>query len=52
VKNNTIIYDLIADNEPQRLRYVCQLPAGNKTPAFTEMFYECNGKVVSQGKIE
>jgi hypothetical protein len=52
VKNNTIFYDLIADKEPRKLLYVCRPPAGNKTPAFTEVFYECNEKFVSQGKLE
>lgn len=52
VKDNAILYDLIADKEPQRLLYLCRPPAGNKTPAFTEVFYECNEKFVSQGKME
>lgn len=52
VMNNTIIYDLIADKEPQRLLYACQPPAGNNTPSVTEAFYECNEKLASQGKIE
>ena len=52
VKNNTIRYELIADKEPQRLLYVYQPPAGSKTPAFSEVFFECNGNFVSQGKIE
>jgi hypothetical protein len=52
VKNNTILFDLTADSEPQIVRYLCQPPAGNKTPAFTEVFYECQDKLVSQGKIE
>jgi hypothetical protein len=52
VKNNAILYDLTVDNEPQRLQYVYQIPAGGRTPAFTEVFYECNEKLVSQGKIE
>jgi hypothetical protein len=52
VKNNTIRYDLIADKEPQRLLYVYQPPAGSKTPAFSEVFFECNGNFVSQGKTE
>ena len=52
VKNNTVRYDLIADKEPQRLLYVYQPPAGSKTPAFSEVFFECNGNLVSQGKIE
>jgi hypothetical protein len=52
VTNNAILYDLTVDKEPQKLRYVYQLPAGSKTPASTEVFYECNEKLVSQGKIE
>jgi hypothetical protein len=52
VKNNSIIFDLIANNEPQRLTYQCQFPAGNKTPAVTEVFFECNEKLMSQGKIK
>ncbi len=52
VKNNTLLYDLIADKEPQKLLYVYQPPAGSKTPAFSEVFFECNGNFVSQGKIE
>jgi hypothetical protein len=52
VKNNTIRYDLIADKEPQRLLYVFHPPAGSKTPAFSEVFFECNGNLVSQGKTE
>lgn len=52
IKNNTILFDLTADDEPQKLQYWYKPPAGNKTPAFTEIFYECNGKLVRQGKIE
>jgi len=52
VKDNTIIYDLIADKEPQKLLYLCRPPAGDKSPAFTEVFYECNETLVSQGNIE
>ena len=52
VKNNPLLYDLIADKEPQRLLYVYQPPAGSKTPTFSEVFFECNGNLVSQGKIE
>lgn len=50
--NNTIRYDLAVDKEPQTLLYIYQVPAGNKTPASTEVFLECNEKLVSQGKIE
>ena len=52
VKNNTLLYDLIADKEPQRLVYVYQPPAGRKTPTFSEVFFECNKNLASQGKIE
>jgi hypothetical protein len=52
VKNNTILYDLIADKEPQRLLYVYRPPAGSKSPSFSEVFFECNENLVSQGTIE
>ncbi len=52
VMNNAIIYDLTVDKEPQKLLYVYRIPAGSKTPAFTEVYYECNEKVVDQGKVE
>lgn len=52
VKNNSILFDLIADKEPQKLLYLYQTPAVSKTPAFTEVFFECNEKLMSQGKIE
>ena len=51
-KNNTILYDLTVDKETQKLLYLYQVPAGSKTPAFTEVFFECNEKLLSQGKIE
>ena len=52
VKDNAIIYDLIADKEPQRFLYLCQPLAGNKISSFTEAFFECNEKLVSQGAVE
>jgi hypothetical protein len=52
VMNNAIIYDLTLDKEPQKLLYVYRIPAGSKTPAFTEVYYECNEKVVDQGRVE
>jgi hypothetical protein len=52
VKDNTIIFDLVADKEPQKLQYLFRPPAGNKNLAFTEVFYECNDILVSQGTIE
>ena len=52
VKDSSIIYDLTAEKEPQRLLFLWQPPAVNKTPSGTEVFYECNENLVSQGKIE
>ncbi len=52
VKNNTIIFDLIANVDPQSLLYLFRPPNGNKTLPVTEVFYDCNEKLVSQGKIE
>jgi len=52
VAKNTIRYDLIADREPQRLLSIYQPPAGTSAPAVAEVFYECGGKLMSQGKVE
>jgi len=52
VKNNTILYDLIADKEPQKLLFVYRSPAGSKNQSFSEVFFECNENLVSQGTIE
>jgi hypothetical protein len=52
VMNDAIIYDLTVDKEPQKLLYVYRVPAGSKTAAFTEVYYECKEKIVSQGRVE
>ncbi len=52
MKNNTIVYDLTVDNVPQKFLFLYRPSAGSKIPALTEVFYECGGKLVSQGKIE
>ncbi len=51
-QNNTILYDLSADKEPKKLLSLYRIPAGSNTPAFTDVFFECNGKLMRQGKIE
>jgi len=52
VRENTITHELKATREPQRLIFLYQrTPQGGGKPV-TEVFYECNGKYVSQGKVE
>jgi hypothetical protein len=52
VKNNTIVFDLVADNEPHSLQYQYQTMAGIKAPVVTEVFYECKEKFMSLGTIK
>jgi hypothetical protein len=52
VKNNTITYELTADTQQKKLLYLQQPPAGSPGKAVTEVFYECRGKLVSQGRVE
>ncbi len=51
-KNGALTFELIAGPEPQRIIYLFQPanPAAVKTAA--EVFSECDGKFVSQGKAE
>ena len=52
VRENTITHELKATREPQRIIFLYQrTPQGSGKPA-TEVFYECNGKYLSQGKVE
>jgi hypothetical protein len=52
VRENTIAHELKATREPQRLIFLYQrTPQGSGKPV-SEVFYECNGKYVSQGKVE
>ena len=51
-KNNSLTFDLTAGPDPQKIVYLFQPadPAAVKTS--TEVFTECDGKLVSQGKME
>ncbi len=52
VKNNVITYELIADRDVQKFLYIYQPPEQGEKRTGTEVFYECGGKFVSQGKTE
>jgi len=52
VSNASITGELTADRDPQRILYLYQTQAGNKGRPSTDIFYECDGKYVSQGKLE
>jgi hypothetical protein len=52
IRNNTVVYELIADQEAQKLLFLYQFPEGGKKQPVVEPFYECGGNFVGQGKIE
>lgn len=52
VKDNAITYELTADRDVQKFLYIYQPPEQGEKRTGTEVFYECGGKFVSQGKIQ
>jgi hypothetical protein len=52
VEDNTITYELTANKDPQKFLYIYQPPEQGEKRTGTEVFYECGGKFVSQGKTE
>lgn len=52
IDGNTITYEFSVDAEPQKLLYLYLPQGAAKAPSITELYYECGGKMVSQGKIE
>ncbi len=52
VKDNVISYELTADKDAQKFLYIYQPPQQGENKTGTEVFYECGGKFVSQGKME
>lgn len=52
LKNNTILFELTAEQYPQKLQYLYELPGGGNGRPVVELFYESDGKMVSGGKIE
>jgi hypothetical protein len=52
VKDNAVTYELTADRDVQKFLYIYQPPEQGDKSTATEVFYECGGKFVSQGKIE
>jgi len=52
VSGNTITYEFTADKEPKKLLYLYQAAGQDKTGTATEVFYDCGGVFLSQGKVE
>jgi hypothetical protein len=52
VKSGSIIFELTADSEPQRVLTLFRGIDPAKTTITAEVFAECGGKMVSQGKVE
>lgn len=53
VQENVITYEMALDAEPKKVLYLYQKAAeGVQEKPVMEVFYECEGKWVSQGKIE
>lgn len=48
----TVTYRVQADRDPKRLLYVYQAPAGERRTGSAEVFFECDGRYISQGKVE
>ncbi len=51
-ENNVLTLELTVDQEPQALQYLFAPNSSEKNQPSTEVFYECNGKFVSQGMLE
>jgi len=51
-ENNALTLELTVDQEQQALQYLFAPNGSGKNQTTTEVFYECNGKFVSQGKME
>ncbi len=51
-ENNALTLELTVDQEQQYLQYLFAPSGPGKDRPTTEVFYECNGKFVSQGKME
>ena len=51
-ENNALTLELTVDREQQALQYLFAPNGSGKNQPTTEVFYECNGKFVSQGKLE
>jgi len=51
VNANTITYELTADREPQKFLYLYQAAGKPGSPPSADVFYDCDGKSVNQGKL-
>jgi hypothetical protein len=51
-ENNALVLETTVDQEHQSLQYLFAPNGSGKNQPTTEVFYECNGKFMSQGKME
>jgi hypothetical protein len=51
-KDGTLTFELTAESEPKKVLYLFQPAEAGGTRTSTEVFMECDGKFVSQGKVE
>ena len=51
-KNDTLTFDLTAGPEPQKIIYLFQPARPAAAATSSEVFSECKGRLVSQGKVE
>ncbi len=52
LKNNTILFELTAEQYPQKRQYLYEQPGGGNNRPLVELFYESDGKMVGGGKVE
>jgi hypothetical protein len=52
LRNNTVLFELTAEQYPKKLQYLYEQPGGGNARPLVELFYESDGKMVSGGKIE
>ncbi|HEX9113194.1 MAG TPA: hypothetical protein VF888_02520 [Nitrospirota bacterium] len=52
LRDNTILFELTAEQVPQKLQYLYEFPGGGSGRPVVELFYESDGKLVSGGMVE
>jgi hypothetical protein len=52
LKNNTILFELTAEQYPQKRQYLYEQSGGGNNRPLVELFYESDGKMVGGGKVE
>jgi len=52
MQDTRIVHELSVDQDAKKFLSIVQVPAGSKGRPATEIFHECEGQFVSQGKVE